>query len=71
MIPFHEAEPNSCRAPASGDPGPDMLICGEPKLPIGSYCAACRSLFYVQPTEKAIRAIERYARFKLFYSKAR
>jgi hypothetical protein len=47
-----------CRAPVSGAPGPDMLVCGEATKPGSVYCPECHTRFYYKPTIRAIKALD-------------
>lgn len=47
-----------CRTPMSGNPGPDMIVCGEATKPGSSYCPECHARFYYKPTARALKTMD-------------
>lgn len=58
MTRFVDATDFSCRTPISGNPGPDMLICGNATLPGRTFCPECKPRLYYRPTARELRGLD-------------
>lgn len=58
MIRFLDTDAKHCRTPISGDPGPDMLVCGQPPVPGKSSCSECRARLYYRPTKTELKTLD-------------
>lgn len=61
MISFLTATERQCKTPVSGEPGPEMMVCGEPALPGRTACAICRPRLYYRPTKIELNRIDHSA----------